>query len=88
MYKNFPLFNWNYLEYGLTNSARKGDINNMAVIAAINSIAFRSWRNIAVLFDNDRNDAGIFSVRLWSMGLPVSVVIDDFFSIKNVSNVP
>ena len=70
------------MEYGLTNSARKGDINNMAVIAAINSIAFRSWRNIAVLFDNDRNDAGIFSVRLWSMGLPVSVVIDDFFSFK------
>lgn len=39
--------------------------------------------DIFTLFDTkQRNAAGIYSIRLWNMGLPVSVIVDDFFPFK------
>ena len=39
--------------------------------------------DIYKLFDiKQRNAAGIYSIRLWNMGLPVSVVVDDYFAFK------
>jgi calpain-15 len=39
--------------------------------------------DIYTLFDTkERKAAGIYSIRLWNMGLPVSVVVDDYFPFK------
>ena len=60
----------------------QGSIGNCWTIASIASIA-EDTGDIYKLFDTkERNAAGIYSIRLWNMGIPVSVVIDDYFAFK------
>lgn len=56
----------------------QGILNNSSVLASIAAIG--GVQNIFI--DQVRNSAGIYRIKLWSLGVPVEVVIDDFVAMK------
>jgi len=61
----------------------QGNVGNSWLLASISSIAEDPQRIKDMFGQHTLNDAGIYTVNLFSLGVPVTVVIDDFIPINN-----
>jgi len=71
---------------GITpNDVKQGGLGNCWVLSAASAIAEKPGR-IEKIFLNESstlNDAGVYAVNLYSLGVPHTVVVDDWLPIKN-----
>lgn len=67
----------------------QGDLGDCWLMSAISSFA-KDKNDLYKLFNQkNRNDAGIYSINLYSsLGVPVKVIIDDKFPFKISDNTP
>ena len=62
------------------DDVRQGLLGNCWFLAAASSLAEKPQRMEKVFLNNsaDLNDAGIYGVNLWALGVPHTVIIDDY----------
>lgn len=62
------------------DDVRQGLLGNCWFLAAASAIAEKPQRMEKVFLNNtpDLNDAGIYGVNLWSLGVPHTVIVDDY----------
>ena len=68
-------------------AAKQGEIGNCWLIAAGSVVAQDPDRIKAVFLTDELNSAGIYALKLYMMGIPVTVTVDDYLLFKKDTNV-
>lgn len=68
------------------NDTLQGFLGDCWVLASIAAVAEKPER-VSKLFDTKTyNSAGIYSLRFYELGVPISIVIDDYLPISGTQN--
>lgn len=79
--EGYKLFENNKMESIQINDTLQGFLGDcwvLSMVAAIAEFPKRIWN---IFETHEYNSAGVYSLRLYDMGVPVSIVIDDFLPI-------
>lgn len=62
---------------------RQGSLGDCWVLSAIAAVAEHPERIYNMFDQKELNSAGVYSIKMYSLGVPVSVLVDDFIPETN-----
>ena len=65
---------------------RQGSIGNCWFLSAISALSEEAGRIERVFVNDEKSDRGIYAVNFYTLGVPHTVVIDDYLPLREDGN--